>query len=275
MTSRVHEGNPFLAMEYVEGSNLEPGARPVGPVLAGGGGRADRPGAGCARLRARPRHRASRREAGEHPAAVRPAGEDDRFRHLAARHLWPDAGRLGDRHTELHVAGAMPRRAGGCAQRPVLRRGRAVRAAERRAAVHRPQHDRDRLAGDEPAATRHPHHRSRPDAVAGRGDRTRPGQAARGSLRDRRRHGGIAQAIGSSRCRTIRRTARWSCRAGRRRSPRRRSARSSANWPSTSVRSHIIWCRARRGTPVRSRNCARSSRSGSTSRNSAPASARI
>ena len=45
---------------------------------------------------------------------------------------------LGDRHAELHVAGTMPRRSGGCAQRPVLHRCRAVRDAERRRGRSRP-----------------------------------------------------------------------------------------------------------------------------------------
>ena len=83
----VHEGNPFLAMEYVEGSNLSQvlarsGRFPPPHAVALIGQVLDALG-----LRARPRRRPSRREAGEHPADGRRAGEDDRFRHLAPGHL--------------------------------------------------------------------------------------------------------------------------------------------------------------------------------------------
>ena len=116
-----------------------------------------------------------------------------------------------------------------------------------------------------------------PDSAAARWSprRTRPGQAAAriasqsagdmaaalGQALGARRH----DRDGSDRC------------AGREDappSPRRRSARSNANWRSMSVRSRTIWCRPRRGMPGRSRNCATSLRDGSISRSSAPGSAR-
>ena len=95
-------------------------------------------------LRARSRCRASRHQAGRYVAAARRVHQDHGFRHLPHQQRQPDAGRIDDRNSELHVARTMPRSAGRCARRPVLGRDRAVRDADRRETIPWLQHLRNR-----------------------------------------------------------------------------------------------------------------------------------
>ena len=125
------------------GRSHAPGAR------AAGAGRARLRDPGRERLgvRAPPRAAAPRRQAGEHLGHQRRRREAERFRHRARRvgaHARRDAARDGDGQRRVHLAraGAGPRHRR--AQRPLLRRRRALSDAHRRAAVHRRQRGRGR-----------------------------------------------------------------------------------------------------------------------------------
>ena len=129
----IHEGQPYLAMEYVQG----PDARPVAPRAAafgardpgrdGGGG----PGAGCGP------HRRPDSPGRQTPqrAGVRPARPGHRLRPLGAHRPRPD--RLCRRHAGLHGARAVRGRPRHPGHRCVRLLGDAVRAAVRTAPLHR------------------------------------------------------------------------------------------------------------------------------------------
>ena len=209
--------------------------------------------AGCrrARVRAPARGRASRREAREHHGARQRRGEDHRFRRRAAAHRDAHAGRQRVRLAALHVARAGDGPHGRRALRHLLAGRRALRDADRPAALLRR------------GSQQHPHAgAARPDA---RAQQPQPLAAAR--VRPHRREG----AREGSRRPAVRMRRKWrrtcailpvsSClraarpgprcrrssirRSGnlRRRSPstcprprRRRCARSPHPWPSCRTR---------------------------------------
>ncbi len=125
-----HEGQPFIAMEYIPGDTLDDGHPAAGAnrsaTQAGDARRRLR----RARLRPQAWHRPSRREAGQPDREPRVADrEDPRLRDRPRRRVGPDAGGHGDRHAALHVARTGAWRAGRSSQRHLRRRARPVRAA--------------------------------------------------------------------------------------------------------------------------------------------------
>ena len=148
------EGQLYLAMRYVQGSDLKSAA----PARAEAGARArardPRPGRRRARRGAPPRPRPSRRQAGEHPARRGRARLPDRLRHHQAGGRRLDRHRAGGRHARLPGSGADPRRARGRAQRRLRARVRAVRVRDRRAAVP-PRRPRPRRCGPTCRSRRH------------------------------------------------------------------------------------------------------------------------
>ena len=125
-----HEGQPFIAMEYIPGETLAEliARRASLPLDAQAGD--DDGGVRRPRLRAQARHRPSRREAGEPDGEPRLAPrEDPRLRHRSRRRVDADAGRHADGHAELHVARAGAGRRRRSSERHLRGRRRALRAA--------------------------------------------------------------------------------------------------------------------------------------------------
>ena len=188
------DGIYYMVMEYVRGRAVRDLLNAQGRLAPAQAADVAPPDAARARARARPGHRAPRREAGEHPRHRRRHREGGRLRPRArVRRRPPDPGRHRHRHRPVPRARADPRRAGRPAQRPVLARHRRVRAADRTPAVHRRDGDGDRVqapvrpgaaaehAGAGPAGrgrrVRRQRHRTRPRAAAriGARDAARPG----------------------------------------------------------------------------------------------------
>ena len=175
------DGLLYLVMRYVGGTDLHALLRERGAPRARAGGRHRRPGGCGARRRARRRARAPRRQAGQRAAGRRPR-LPERLRAHAARGLRHAAHRVRPVGRDRRVlrARAPARRADRRARGRLLARLRAVRGADRRAAVH----DRHR-AGDHAR----PPPRRAADAVRARGaagvrprDRPRAGQGPRRPL---------------------------------------------------------------------------------------------
>ena len=75
------ENQLLMLMEFVEGVTLEQRLKADGPLARRGGGRLHPPGAGRARIRARPRRGAPRHQARQHDADPGGRREADGFRH--------------------------------------------------------------------------------------------------------------------------------------------------------------------------------------------------
>ena len=86
-------------------------------------------------FRARARRRPSRHQAGEPDPDEGRRAQGRGFRHRAHRHVEPDDDGHGDGHAVVHVARAMPGSDGRPSFRPVQRRRRALRIADRRQAL--------------------------------------------------------------------------------------------------------------------------------------------
>ena len=177
-----HEGQPYLAMEYLTGQDLAaPDDRPAKdepPPQAGGGvGNLRRP-----RVRACPWRGPSRHQARQHLPDRQRHGQDRRLRPRPPRDVRSDPQQHDDGHHQLHGARADPRRA----RRPAcgyLFDGRGpLRGAERTAGVRRRFRRVDALQDSREGAGAAAEHR-RGVAARGRPDR-RPcaGQAARRAL---------------------------------------------------------------------------------------------
>ena len=129
----AEDGRPYIVMEYVDGDDARRAAASVAP---GRGGRARAPG--LPRPRARPRRRARppRREAAEPAPARGRDGQGRRLRDRAGgRGDRAHPGRHGARHGGLPLARAGARRGGDGGRGRLLARRRALRAADRAAAV--------------------------------------------------------------------------------------------------------------------------------------------
>ena len=224
------------------------------PAAAGAGAGDHRRRAAGAGLQPPQRHRAPGHQARQRDADPDRRGQGDGLRHRPggqrrAGHHDPD--RAGDRHGAVPVAGAGQGRAGRRAQRPVLGRLPAVRAADRPAPVHRRLAGRDRL----PARAGRTRSRRR-----GWTPRSPPGRTRSCSRRWRR-----TRATGTSRPARCATTSSARCRACR--WPRRcapRTTRAPGGWSG-----HPAWpappARSRRtGTArrTRTRRSARAARSG-------------
>ena len=199
------EGTYYIAMEVIEGRSLKELIRARAAVS----GRRRR-----SRTRARSSRRcASRTGTGSSTAtssrttssSARGAAEGHRFRHRARRRLADDRGRLDHGHGAVPLARAGAGRAGLGRVRPLLGRGRALRDADRRGAVHGRHRRRDRDEARErrcPAAVGDRARASRPISTASssapreepgrplpdrRGARLRPRAASRPGCRSRER----------------------------------------------------------------------------------------
>ena len=135
----AHEDQPFIAMEFIAGETLGQLVHRRAPLRAVEADRAD--GAGLRRpgLRPPPRHRPSRRQAGQpddQPRLGRPQGA--RLRRRRPRRRRPGrAGPDADGDTELHVARAGGRPAVRPSQRHLLGRPGALRAPHLPAGLQR------------------------------------------------------------------------------------------------------------------------------------------
>ncbi len=137
-----------------------------------------------ARLLAPPGRGPPRHQAGEHLPAGRRKREGRRLRHRPRRVVEPDAGGLGARHAELHVARADPRTARRRALGPVLGRRRPLPVPDRRAALHRlGRHDDAKGAAGRPVAALHAQRSGAPGH--GRRRAQSDGQAGRGAFSER------------------------------------------------------------------------------------------
>ena len=150
----IHDGQPYLSMEFLPGGSVaEHAARP-------GRGPADR---SRDRARARPRpppgRRASRHQAGKHPAPRRWLLRAGRFRHRPHHRCRrrDDPGRHDPGHAQLHEPGTIAGQGTRWPRRPVQPGRRALPVAHRRAAVQ----------GHRRLERRHAaHQRALPDAAA-------------------------------------------------------------------------------------------------------------
>ena len=168
---RGRRGPTYIAMEYLDGQTLKdeitsraplPEAEVVNWAVAG---------ARRARVRPPPGRRPPRRQAPQHDPDRRGPAQGDGLRHRPrGERRADDRGRLdrGHRAVPLARAGARARRRP--AVRPLLDGDRALRDADRRAAVHRRLGGRDRdEAGVRPAAV---DPEAEPARVAGRWSRS-------------------------------------------------------------------------------------------------------
>ena len=148
-----HDGNAFIAMEYLEGQTLKHRigghAMDVETLLA-----LEHRDRGCARRGAQPRHHSSRHQAGEYFRDEARTGEAAGFRTGEAgpeyrTHADHGPGRrddqsgVDDRHGRVHVAGASARGRVGSANRLVCFRHRDVRNGDGPDGVFRKQQWRD------------------------------------------------------------------------------------------------------------------------------------
>ena len=128
-------GQILIVMELVEAPNLEQQIRREGPAAAGAGRRGRPGGPGDAGGGPSGRDRAPRRQAQQHPAAARRAGEADRLRHRPAPGRPPaDDQRDGARLARLHGPRAASRRLRP-GRRPVSAGRHPVLRGQRPAAV--------------------------------------------------------------------------------------------------------------------------------------------
>ena len=190
------DGHPYIAMELVEGPTLADLVQER--EAAAGQGQSSR---SASSSRARSTTRTSK---GIVHRDVKPGnimlvndtqhGEGRRLRHLPHRQQRSHAGHAGRqraRHAELHVARAGAGREGRFALRPLLRRRRALPAADRASAVRgrhadqrRLQDHQDRAAVARQAASRHPAQRCAASSSArSRSSRTSASRPARSSRR--------------------------------------------------------------------------------------------
>ena len=122
----LHEGQPFIAMEFVYGASLRQ-ALDIAPVMATSDAirimlqvldaLASAHGAG---------HYPSRHQAGERHADLGKAGEGDGLWHLPLRQYRGHERLLVNGHAKLHVAGAVPGRPSGRPLRHIFGRSDAV-----------------------------------------------------------------------------------------------------------------------------------------------------
>ena len=130
-----HEGQLYLAMRYVKGTDLRAAARARGEAHARADDRGARADRGRTRRRARARPRPSRREAGQRAARRGGPSLPDGLRHHEAGRGRLDGHRPDGRDARLPRARADPRRAGRRPHRLLRARVRALRVPHRRAAV--------------------------------------------------------------------------------------------------------------------------------------------
>ena len=128
------DGVTYIAMRYVEGSDLAQLLAQRGPARAGAGARPRRPARRRARRGARPRAHPPRRQAQQRAGGARGSRLPRRLRaHEDERPGLGDGQRAGGRHRRLHGAGGHPRRGADAVLGPLRAGVRAVRVPDRRA----------------------------------------------------------------------------------------------------------------------------------------------